>query len=418
MILIQQAVIKCKDSAYDRNVMDILVEDGMITGIAAQISSDGVDQVISRDNLHVSVGWVDSSVCFGEPGFEERQTIANGIKAAATGGFTTIVLNPNNHPNPENAAGIKYLKSATAEYIVNVLPAGNLTTHQEGKHLAELYDMKAAGAVSFYDFKKGISNANVLKIALQYSSTFKGVIQSYPESADLAGTGMVNEDEFTIHLGLKSKSAIAEETQIARDLAVLAYAGGHLHFPCASTAAGLKMIVQAREKGLNATASVSINNLILDSHALQDFDTSYKLSPPLRSTTEKDQLLEMVMNGAAQMVTSDHTPHNIEAKKREFDQASYGAVGLESLFPVLNKAVGLDKAIELLTGAYAVFTDQKPSIAVDLPANLTLFVPDGNHEISTNHFVSTAQNISMLGQAAKGKVVGVINRGKIRLNHE
>jgi dihydroorotase len=416
MILIKQAIIKCPDSEFHNQKMDLRIEKGIITAIEKGLDPKVDCELIQKENLHVSLGWMDTSVSFGEPGFEERQTIENGLLAAATGGFTTIALNPNNDPNPESAAGISFLKAKAAGNIVELLPVGNLTLRQEGKHLAELYDMSEAGAVAFYDYKKGLSNANLLKISLQYTGNFGGVVQSFPENKELAGSGMVNEDNYTINLGLKSKDSMAEEIRIARDLAILEYTGGRLHIPCITTAKSARLIQAARDKGLQVTTSVSINNLALDSTSLSDFDTNFKLRPPLRSKIQKNELLDLVKSGAIHSITSDHTPLTIEEKEVEFDHAAHGSVGLESVFPILNKLVDTDKCIELLTGGFEVFNLTKPKIQIDQPANLTLFSTDDSVEINRNTFVSTSKNSASIGLQGKGKIIGILNNGKLHLN--
>ena len=185
MILLKNVIIVDNNSKLHLKKRDLLIKNGKITQIAVSIENEEA-RVIEKENLHVSIGWFDSSVSFGEPGFEERQSLKNGLETAAKSGFTTIMLNPNNKPNPQDESGINYLKGKSAGEAVTVLPVGNFTLNQDGKHLAELYDMQQAGAVSFYDFKKSINNTNLLKVGLQYVKSFDGIIQSYPQDNDLA----------------------------------------------------------------------------------------------------------------------------------------------------------------------------------------------------------------------------------------
>ncbi|MBF4986038.1 dihydroorotase, partial [Nonlabens mediterrranea] len=201
MILLKNVTIVDASNELHLKKRDILIKNGKISKITTSIEQPDA-RIIEKEDLHVSIGWFDSSVSFGEPGFEERQTLKNGLETAAKSGFTTIMLNPNNQPNPQDESGINYLKSKTEGNAVTVLPVGNFTLQQNGQHLAELYDMQKAGAVSFYDFKKSIQNTNLLKVGLQYVKSFDGIIQSYPQDNHLAGSGMVNEDETTIHLGI------------------------------------------------------------------------------------------------------------------------------------------------------------------------------------------------------------------------
>ncbi|WP_124981454.1 dihydroorotase [Nonlabens xiamenensis] len=411
MILIKNAVIVDADSSLHLKKRDILIKNGKIQKIQSKIEEPKA-KLIEHQNLHVSIGWLDSSVSFGEPGFEERQTLENGLKAAAAGGFTGIMLNPNNQPNPQDQSGIHYLLQATAGNVVNVFPVGNLSLQQEGEHLAELYDMKKAGAVSFYDYKKSVQNANLLKVGLQYASAFNAVIQSFPQDRNIAGKGMINEDENSIHLGIKSMPGLAEEIQIARDIRLAQYAGGRLHIPTVSTVEGLKLIKSAKDSGSTVTSSVSIHHLTLTSAVLTDFDTRFKLNPPLRDSNEQKALRKYLNTNAVDLVTSDHTPLTIEQKAVEFDHAAAGTVGLESCFGALNHIVSTERAIALLTNAYQVFGISRPKIKEDTLANLTLFDPIHEYEFGEEHIISTSKNSAFLGRPMKGKILGVVNNKK------
>lgn len=286
MILLKNVTIVDASNALHLKKRDLLIKNGKITQIGTSIENKEA-RIIEKKDLHISIGWFDSSVSFGEPGFEERQTLKNGLETAAKSGFTTVMLNPNNQPNPQDESGINYLKGKAAGDAVTVLPVGSFTIHQKGEHLAELYDMQQAGAVSFYDFKKTISNTNLLKVGLQYVKSFGGIIQSYPQDNHLAGKGMVNEDETTIHLGIKTTPAIAEEVQIARDIQVAAYTGARLHIPTITTAASVQLIKEAKKKYSNISCSVSTNHLMLDTKSLSDFNTHFKIEPPLRDEKQK-----------------------------------------------------------------------------------------------------------------------------------
>ncbi|WP_438961392.1 dihydroorotase [Nonlabens sp.] len=415
MILLKNVTIVNEGSSLHLKKRDLLIKNGKIHQIASNLTNEDA-QVISKENLHVSIGWMDSSVCFGEPGFEERQTLKNGIDTAAKSGFTTIMLNPNNQPNPQDASGINYLKGKASNEAVTVLPVGNFTINQEGEHLAELYDMQKAGAISFYDFKKSINNTNLLKVGLQYVKSFGGIIQSYPQDNHLAGKGMVNEDDTTIHLGLKTSPAIAEEVQIARDIQVAAYTGARLHIPTITTAASVLLIKEAKKKYSNITCSVSTNHLFLNTSSLTDFNTHSKIQPPLRDEKNRNALLSGLKNGVIDTVTSDHIPLNVEHKAVEFDQASYGSIGLESTYGVLQNLLHTEKTIQALTSSYEVFGKEKPQIKVGEIANLSLFVPDEKYTFEKEHIISSSKNSAVLGKKLVGRAYGIINNKKLVWN--
>ena len=415
MILLKNVIIVDAGSQLHLKKRDLLIKSGKINEISVSITAPEA-RLIEKKGLHVSIGWMDSSVCIGEPGYEERETLKNGLLTAGHSGFTTIMMNPNNNPNPQDHSSISYLKNHTASDAVTVLPVGNFTLAQEGNHLAELYDMQQAGAVSFYDFKKSINNANLLKVGLQYVKSFNGVIQSYPQNSDLAGKGMVNEDVDTTHLGLKTMPSMAEDVQIARDLQIASYTGARLHIPNVSTKESVQLIKEAKKKNSNITCSTSIHSAVLDSSSLDDFNTHFKLQPPLRDAKQVSAIQKALKDGIIDTVTSDHIPLNIEHKAVEFDQASYGSIGLESAFGILNPILGLEKTIEVLTSSYEVFHQEKPEIKEDHLANLSLFVPDESYTLTKSDLYSTSKNCAYLGKKHTGKAYGIINNKKVIWN--
>jgi len=414
MILLKKATIIDVQNKLHGKQRDILIKNGKIAHIASDITQEGA-RIIDHKDLHISIGFIDSSVSLGEPGFEERQTLANGLKAAAAGGFTSIMLNANNAPNPQDRTGIDFIKNASAGAAVNVLPVGNFTLDQAGEHHAQLYDMQQAGAVSFYDYKHTIKNANLLKLGLQYTKTFQGTVQSFPLERSLAGSGQVNEDMATAHLGLRTQPSIAEEIQITRDLALATYTQGRLHIPTVTTAAGIKLI-NAAKNNATVTCSVSVHHLACSTENLADFDTNYKTLPPLRSNTDREQLLKQVLKGNVDMITSDHAPLTIEQKDVEFDYATAGTVGLESAFCVLHELLDTELTVAMLTNAYEAFLQPRPVIEEGAAANLTLFISTGKSTFSKEQIVSTAKNSALLGLKTSGRILGIYNNDKLVLH--
>jgi len=395
---------------------DILLKNGVIAQIAAKIEPPTKTKIITHKNLHVSVGWLDSSVCFGEPGHEERETIANGLATAASSGFTDIVLNTKSNPVPDSSADIVFFKNAAKDQSTRLHPLGNLTVKGKGEALAELYDMKNAGAVGFYDYKSAIANPNLLKIALQYAQNFNALVFSFPLDNKIAGKGIVNEGVTSTKLGLKGIPALAEELQIARDLYVLEYTGGKLHIPTISTENSVNLIAAAKKKGLQVTCSVAIHNLLFKDDKLIDFDANYKVIPPLRTTQDRNALIKGVKNGTIDLVTTDHTPLNIELKQVEFDNAANGTIGLESCFGALNSILELEKVIQLLTSGRAIFGLEKPEIKEGAAACLTLFEPETSYKFTEDLIQSSSKNSMFLGKSMKGKVLGTIVADAMTLN--
>ncbi|MEC8833009.1 MAG: dihydroorotase, partial [Bacteroidota bacterium] len=376
-ILLKSAKIVCPENKeLHLKKRDILIKKGIIETIGASLEASSNTKILEKENLHVSLGWFDSSVSFGEPGFEERETITNGLFTAGKSGFTDIVLNPSTYPVPDTSSDIVFLKERGQGKATNIYPLGTLTKNAEGIDLAELFDMKNAGAVAYYDFKKQISNPNLLKIALLYAQNFEGLVYSFPQDGDIKGKGVVHEGEVSTKLGLKGIPAMAEELQIARDLFVLEYTGGKLHIPTISTSGSVKLIAEAKKKGLDVTCSVAVHNLFFSDETLEGFDTHYKVSPPLRTKSDSKALIKGVKNGTIDFVTSDHIPMDIEHKRVEFDNAKSGSLGLETAFGGLNTIFELDETIGLLTKGRERYQITSPKLEVGSKACLTLFNPD------------------------------------------
>lgn len=415
--LIKQAKIIDPQSKYNLKKMDIYIENDTIISIKKNVTPTKPHKLIELENLHVSIGWFDSSVCFGEPGYEERETLENGLNVAAKSGFTSVAINPNTNPVTDSKAGISFLKEKAKEHIVNAYPIGALTQKSLGKELSEMYDMQQSGAIAFYDYEKGVENANLLKLALQYTQNFDAIVMDFPLDKNMAVDGLMHEGDNSTKFGLKGTPAMAEIIQVKRDLTILTYTGGRLHIPNITCKRSVQLIKSAKKKGLNVTCSVAAHHLVLTDAELFDFDTRYKVNPPLREAKDLKALLNGLIDGTIDMITSDHNPIDIENKKLEFAHALNGTIGLESLFGAVNSVLDLETSIKALT--------QKPRNVFNLPCNsisenskaeLTLFNPDGEHVFSKDNILSTSKNAIFCNKKLKGKVYGIINNGKIVLN--
>jgi len=413
--LLKAATVVDPLSPFHNQTVDILIQNGIITDIDAVIETKEDVQEINLDMLHVSQGWFDSSIHFGEPGYEERETISNGLTVAAKSGFTDIALQPDTQPIIDTNTTVGFLKSKAIQHAVNLHPIGALTIQSDGKDLAELYDMKQAGAIAFGDYKKPIKQPNLLKIALLYAQNFDGLVLSFPQDTSIAGKGLMNEEEQSTLLGLKGIPALAEELHISRDLYLLEYTGGKLHIPTISTAKAVALIRQAKADGLEVSCSTTIHNITLTDKELIDFDTNFKVLPPLRTQKDIDALLEGILDGTIDMVTSDHCPIDIENKKVEFDNAYYGTIGLESAFGIINNLLGTEKAITLLTQGKSIFDIESPPIAKGNVANLSLFTPLGESTFTKEQIGSTSKNSAFLGKNTKGTSYGIIANNQIIL---
>jgi dihydroorotase len=298
------------------------------------------------------------------------------------------------------------------------LPVGALTVGSQSVDLAELFDMRNAGAVAFGDYKKSTDNANLMKIALQYATNFNGLVYSFPLDTSLAGKGVVNEEVNSTRLGLKGIPNLAEELRVARDLFLVEYTGGKLHIPTISTKKSVDLIREAKKRNVQVSCSVAIHNLVLTDDLLNDFDTNYKVLPPLRTRQDCDALIEGLKDGSIDLVTSDHNPVDIEHKNVEFDHAMFGTIGLETAFGVLNSIFSHKKAVALLTKGKELFGQKASIIKEGVKADLSLFTPVGKQKFLKENILSKSKNSCFLGYSLRGKSYGVIANNTILLKDE
>ena len=415
--LLKSATIINPSSAYHQQQKDILIIDGIITKIADKITPNDKDTVVALKNLHVSMGWFDTNVSFGEPGFEERETIKNGLNVAAKSGFTAVAINANTNPVIDNKSAVEFLINKSSGFATKLYPIGALTQESKGIDMAELYDMQQSGAIAFADYNSPIENDNLLKVALQYAQNFDGRIFSFPKNSSIAGEGIVNEGINSTRLGLKGIPALAEHLQIARDLFLLEYTGGKLHIPTISTKKSVSLIQEAKKKGLDISCSVAAHHLLLTDDELPGFDSKYKVTPPLRTNEDIKALRKGVTSGVIDIITSDHNPIDIENKKVEFSNAKDGTIGLETLFGAVNSALDPTDFIETITcKPRKIFNITIPKIEEGSQADITLFNPEGNHVFSLTDVLSTSKNSIFIDKKLKGKAYGIFANNQLILN--
>lgn len=415
-ILLKSVTIVDASSKHHLKKRDILITNGHFEKIASKIENPDNRKELKIKNLHISQGWFDSSVSFGEPGFEERENLENGLHTAAKSGYTAVAVNANTNPVTDSKSDILFLKSKAKNQPVALLPIGALTHQGNGEDLAELYDMKNAGAVAFYDYQQPVKNPNLLKIALQYTQNFNGLIIAFCNENDVAKNGVVNEEESSTRLGLKGIPSLAEELHLNRNIFLLEYTQGKLHLPTLSTKKSVELVREAKQKGLDISCSVSINNLMLTDDALHDFNSNLKLLPPLRTEDDKRALIQGLKEGIIDGVTSEHNPIDIEHKNVEFDTAKFGSIGLESCFGALNTLFSIEETITFLTRLKSRFGIEKTAIEEGKEVNITLFDPEIIWTFDESDILSTSKNAALLGQVLKGKALGIFGNKKLHLN--
>lgn len=414
-ILIKSATIVDSKSNLNFKKKDILIKNGFIVDIADIINTKSENKII-LDNIHLSRGWMDTSVSFGEPGYEERETLSNGLLTAASSGFTSIILNPDCNPPLDNHSSVEFLKRKSLNTTTDIHPVANLTNNANSSDLASLYDMKLAGAVGFGDYKRSITDSSILKIALEYTKSFGGRVITFCQDEFLSKKGVLNESIFSTELGLKGIPDISESINIYRDIEILSYTGGKIHIPYVTTSKGVDLIREAKKKNLDITASVSLAHITFSEKDIPDFNTNFKIIPPIRTESDCNSLKEGLIDGTIDYLTSMHEPFDIDHKKVVFDDASPGSIGMESMFGLMCNQFTLEKTIDILTRNKMIFEIDDHPIEVGSKANLTLFNPDKNYQFSDKHILSSSKNCAFLGSKLKGVVYGSINGDKFTLN--
>ncbi len=418
-ILIKQAKVIDPSSPFNGQITDIITENGIITAIGSS-SGFQADKTIDIPGLHVSPGWIDLFANFADPGYEFKETLETGIAAAAAGGFTDVLLTPNTNPAVHNKAAVEYIVHKSATAPVRLHPIGAVTRNTEGKELAEMYDMRASGAVAFSDGTNSIQSAGLLLKALQYVKAFDGVVIQLPDDKTINPQGLMNEGIVSTRLGLPGKPAMAEELIVARDIKLARYAESKIHFTGISTAKSLSYVQRGRESGTSVTCSITPYHLFFTDEDLHSYDTNLKLNPPLRSAADRTALQEAVRSGAIDCIASHHFPHEYDSKVLEFEYARNGMISLETAFAVVNTAVpgvSPERWVELMSINPRVITGLPvPSITINQPATLTLFDPSEKWTVAASDFRSKSRNTPFFGRELIGRVKGIINRGQVILN--
>jgi len=424
-VLIKSARIIDSNSKHHNTICDVFVKNGKIDKISKNISScqesiaNGTEMEYSAENLHLSPGWFDLHANFGEPGYEQKETLQSGSNAALKGGFTGVMLMPNTNPAIDNKSMIKFIQNSTKGNIIDIYPAANLTKNGEGNDIVEMHDMCSAGCLAFTDDKNSVSRNEVLKIAMLYSNDCNALIMNYPNDNSIANDGYMHEGVTSTKLGLKGIPSLAEEMMIDRDLNLLEYTNSRFHLSYLSTAKSTKKVKEAKAKGLKITADVALHNLFLTEDAINNFDTRYKVMPSLRTKDDNTALINALIDGTIDVISTDHTPQNEENKKIEFDNAANGIIGLETAFGLLGKYILPKIKLDIIIEKIAI----NPRKTLNLPklkiqegetANITLFNPDLEWEFKVTDIKSKSVNTPFTGEVLKGKALAVYNNGQFK----
>jgi len=412
-LLIKQAKVVDPNSPHNGKRVDILIENGQLKSIRKNISSKS--KTISGKNLHVSPGWFDMHVNFRDPGDEHKEDLNSGCSAAAFGGFTGVACMPGTNPPLHTKADIEYIISKAKGNVVDVHPIGALSKGLQGKEMTEMYDMSLSGAVAFSDEKNPISSAGVLSRALLYVNMFNGLVISHSQDESISMDGQMNEGDISTSLGLNGMPALAEEIMITRDVYLAEYTNSRLHFATISTVNSVEIIRNAKRKGIKVTAEIAAHQIGIDDSELVTFDSNFKVNPPLRTKKDIAALKKGLSDGTIDAICSDHNPEDVETKIREFDIASFGVIGLETAYAVVNTHSGLTSGEivdKMSISPRKILGIEVPVIKNGEKANLTIFDPKLKWTYRSGDIRSKSANSPFIDKTFTGKAVGVFNNNK------
>ena len=388
---------------------DLLIRDGKIHQIGTDLSTEA-GQVISSNDLHCASGWFDTGVQGGDPGLEHREDLQSVSEAAVRGGFTAVSLLPNTEPCLHSKSEISYIIRNQSSLPVELLPVGAVSKDCAGVDISEMFDMFRSGAIAFGDGTHSIQNNGLMLRALQYVLAFDGRVINRPLDRSIGGQGQMHEGLVSTSLGMKGLPNLSEELMVIRDLTLAEYTQSKLHIEYISTRRSVELIAQAKERGIQVTCSVPILNLAFTDEALSQFDEQFKVLPPLRTEADRQALIEGILDGTIDMISSNHMPWDGESKNLEFPYAEFGAIGLETCYSIyqtyLSDKISLDHWQRLVsTCPRQTFGLAETSMEEGAVANLTVFDPSEEWLVETQSLGSKSRNQPLYGKPLQGRVL-------------
>ncbi|WP_437186813.1 dihydroorotase [Planctomicrobium sp. SH668] len=402
------------------HVADLLISDGRIEQIGLSISH--ADQIIDATGMIVSPGFIDCHVSFREPGFDEDETISSGAEAALAGGFTTVACLPETIPAIDSRASAEFIvRQGERANRCRVLPIGTVTKNREGNELSEIGQLINGGAVAFSDGKQAISNAEIMRRGLQYTSMWNKPVLHHAQVPELVHDGIMHEGYQSTVFGLRGMPAAAEEIMVRRDIALAESTGGRVHLMCLSSRRSIEEVRQAISRDLKVSADVTPHHLLLTDECMNSYHANYKVDPPFRTADHRDALIEGLKDNTIKIIASDHQPYADEKKNLEMDSAPFGIVGLETLLALCVEALILPNHLDwpdllrkLTTGPAELLSLASGTLAVGSDADVTIIDPNAKWVVRGSQFKSRSRNTPFEGREVTGRVLHTIVGGEVK----
>ena len=416
-LLLNSLVVSDSRSKYHNSSVNILISsDGKIKKISKKKINVKAKKTIDLNSCKLSAGWVDFSSNFCDPGYEYKEDLISGVSVASSSGFTEVVINHNTHPVIQNKNDISYIKNKSLNSLCSVYPTASVTKNSMGVEMNDLIDLHHSGAIAFCD--SNLQNSELILNVLIYLKQFNGLYISKPKEPYLSN-GVVNDGLNSNTLGLKSIPNISESIIIERDISLLKYSGGRIHFSGISTKEAVIVIREAKKSGLDVTCDVPIYNLLLDDEKILDFNTNFKVYPPLRSQSDIDELIGGLEDGTIDVISSHHQPQDIDSKNCEFEKASFGIISLQTFYSNL---VEISKKIPFEILAEKITTNPRKILGIKNPeikegsiACFTVFDEMGSWDYNDSTNQSKSKNSPWMDWSLRGKVRGVVNGNKTNI---
>jgi dihydroorotase len=400
---------------------DVFLDEGKVAKVGKGLKVKA-DQVIDAKGRIVTPGLVDMHVHLREPGFEYKENIATGTHAAVAGGVTSVACMPNTDPPIDDQSIVHFIKAkAEKEGYCHVFPVGCVSKKREGNEMAEIGELKRAGAVALSDDGAPIMNAELMRRAMEYARMLDITIIEHCEDVNLFNNGVMNEGEVSVALGLRGIPAVAETVMVARNILLAEMTGAKFHVAHLSAAGSVELVRQAKKKGLQVTAETAPHYWTLSEKSIKNYNTNFKINPPLRSEADVAALRKGIKEGVIDCLVTDHAPHASTEKQVEFDAAAFGIVGLETFFPLVYShlvepgVVTLSRAVEMLTVAPArIIGVSKGTLSEGADADVTIFDIKGERQVDVNQFKSKGRNSPFNGWKLKGWADVTIVSGEVK----